>query len=126
MASKRKPRTSVPVPPEGTPAEELQKSSVTQEQGTADTPAGETLESTPTPKSQEEGSPAGITLPCVATVTAALAVLHRSIGLGTDQQLKPVATLKQGAKVTVRVIEGDNAQLANGLWTKIAYLSLGE
>lgn len=83
------------------------------------------------PEAPEEGpkalAPEPITadtpFPCKATVTAALAILRRTIGPGTAEMLKPVATLKRGAEITVISYWDGHAQLANGLWIKADYLA---
>lgn len=62
-------------------------------------------------------------LPCKATVTAALAILRRTIGPGTADMLKPVATLKRGTQITIITYQDGHAQLANGLWTNAANLA---
>ena len=56
-------------------------------------------------------------------VAVALAVLRKTIGLGTSEMLKPVATLKQGTKVTVTAIRGGECLLRNGLWIAVEYLT---
>lgn len=61
--------------------------------------------------------------PCRATVTAALAVLRRTIGPGTAEMLKPVATLKRGTEITVTTYKAGHVQLANGLWTNASCLA---
>ena len=61
--------------------------------------------------------------PFEATVAVALAVLRKTIGLGTSEMLKPVATLKQGTKVTVTAIRGGECLLRNGLWIAVEYLT---
>ena len=58
-----------------------------------------------------------------ATVAVALAVLRKTIGLGTSEMLKPVASLKQGTKVTVTAIRGGECLLRNGLWIAVEYLT---
>lgn len=94
---------------------------------TADPEAAQEPEATQDP-AQGSKEPQPLTtdtpLPCTATVAASLAILRRTTGPGTAKQLKPVATLKQGTQVTVRAVIGEDAQLANGLWTKAAFLSV--
>jgi len=79
---------------------------------------------TPGPPEQEpEPITADTPFPCKATVVASLAVLRRTIGPGTAEMLKPVATLKQGTEITVIGYRDGNVQLANGLWIKADYLA---
>lgn len=76
---------------------------------------------------KETSEPEAITsdTPCPfeATVSVALAVLRKAIGLGTNEMLRPVATLKQGTKVTVTAIRGNECLLRNGLWIAAEYLT---
>lgn len=76
-------------------------------------------EDDPEPKPINADTP----LPCKATVTAALAILRRTIGPGTADMLKPVATLKRGAQITIITYRNGHAQLANGLWTNAENLA---
>ncbi len=61
--------------------------------------------------------------PFEATVAVPLAILRKSIEPGTAEMLKPVATLKQGTKITITDIHGSNARLANGLWIALKYIA---
>lgn len=61
--------------------------------------------------------------PFETTVGVSLAVLRKNIGPGTEDMLKPVATLKQGTKVTVTAIYGEYAQIRNGLWIALEHLA---
>lgn len=76
-------------------------------------------EDDPEPKPIDADTP----LPCKATVTAALAILRRTIGPGTADMLKPVATLKRGTQITIITYRNGHAQLANGLWTNAENLA---
>ncbi len=79
---------------------------------------------TPGPLEPEpEPITADTSFPCRATVTASLAILRRTIGPGTAEMLKPVATLKQGTEITLISYRDGHVQLANGLWTKADYLA---
>ena len=62
--------------------------------------------------------------PYKATVAVSLAVLHKAVGLGTADMLKPVGTLRQGAEVTVTGRKGTYAQLRNGLYILEAFLEV--
>lgn len=61
--------------------------------------------------------------PFEATVSVALAVLRKNTGLGTSDMLKPVATLKQGTKVTVTAVRDGGCLLRNGLWIATEYIT---
>ncbi len=91
---------------------------------TEDEPATESEQETPTTDESKHAEPLTDETPCPfeATVTVALAVLRKNIGPGTAEMLKPVATLKQGAKVIVTAIYNGNARLANGLWIALEYI----
>ncbi len=91
---------------------------------TEDEPATESEQETPTADKSKRAEPLTNETPCPfeATVTVALAVLRKNIGPGTAEMLKPVATLKQGAKVIVTAIHNGNARLANGLWIALEYI----
>lgn len=106
---------------------------------TMDPPAPEepapTPEPTAEPEQQQNPAPAleadpdpdpagGRHTPYKATVAVALAVLHKEVGLGTADMLKPVGTLKQGAAVTVTGRKGTYAQLKNGLYILEAFLEV--
>lgn len=88
-------------------------------------PMGQENQEAPEPESEKEPEPITSDTPCPfeATVSVALAVLHKTIGLGTSEMLKPVATLKQGTKVTVTAIRGGECLLRNGLWIAAEYLT---
>lgn len=78
-----------------------------------------------TPEPEADPDPAGGRhTPYKATVAVALAVLHKEVGLGTADMLKPVGTLKQGAAVTVTGRKGTYAQLKNGLYILEAFLDV--
>ena len=62
--------------------------------------------------------------PYKATVAVSLAVLHKAVGLGTADMLKPVGTLRQGAEVTVTGRKGTYAPLRNGLYILEAFLEV--
>lgn len=84
-------------------------------------PAQEQQDQDPDP----EPDPAGERhTPYKATVAVALAVLHKAVGLGTADMLKPVGTLRQGAEVTVTGRKGTYAQLRNGLYILEAFLEV--
>lgn len=105
MANKKKSATPTPAPAETEKPEEQE------------TPIEETAAEPPAEEQPEQEIPIEETpCPFEATVSVALAVLRKSIPPGTADMLKPVATLKQGAKVTVTAVSGSNARLANGLW----------
>lgn len=61
--------------------------------------------------------------PFEATIAVSLAVLRKSIEPATADMLRPVATLKQGTKITITDIHGGNARLANGLWIALEYIT---
>lgn len=63
-------------------------------------------------------------IPYKAAVAVSLAVVHKEVGLGTADMLKPVGTLKQGETVTVTGRKGTYAQLKNGLYTLEAFLEV--
>lgn len=94
----------------------------------APAPAPEdTSEITPEPEADPdpELDPAGERhTPYKATVAVSLAVLHKEVGLGTADMLKPVGTLRQGAAVTVTGRKGTYAQLKNGLYILEAFLEV--
>lgn len=74
-------------------------------------------EETPAEESESKEAPVEeTTYPYKAKVTVPLAILRRSIGPGTADMLKPVATLKQGTEITIAEVCGENARLSNGLW----------
>ena len=62
--------------------------------------------------------------PYKATVAVSLAVLHKSVGVGTADMLKAVGTLRQGTEVTVTGRKGTYAQLKNGLYILEAFLEV--
>lgn len=76
------------------------------------------------PEPEKEPEPITKDTPCPfeATVSVALAVLRKTTGLGTSDMLKPVATLKQGTKVTVTAVRDGGCLLRNGLWIAAEYL----
>lgn len=96
-------------------------------------------EPAPTPEPEQQQDPATATTdpedpepdpagdrhtPYKATVAVSLAVLHKAVGLGTADMLKPVGTLRQGAEVTVTGRKGTYAQLRNGLYILEAFLEV--
>lgn len=78
-----------------------------------------------TAKEPEPPEPITKDMPCPfeATVSVALAVLRKASGIGTAEMLKPVATMKQGTKVTVKAVKGEDCLLRNGLWIATEYLT---
>ena len=88
-----------------------------------DETAAETEQESPTTEEAESTEPVTEEMQCPfeATVAVPLAILRKSIGPGTAEMLKPVATLKQGTKITITDIHGNNARLANGLWIALEY-----
>lgn len=115
MANKKKNTPEIP-------AEEIEKQETSTEEtaepeqeAPADETAAEPEQITPETESNETSCP------YEATVSVALAVLRKSIGPGTAEMLKPVATLKQGTKITITDVQGENARLANGLWIALEY-----
>lgn len=79
----------------------------------------------PEPEPERKPEPITSDTPCPfeATVSVALAVLRKTTGLGTSEMLKPVATLKQGTKVTVTAVRDGGCMLRNGLWIAAEYLT---
>ena len=88
-----------------------------------DETATETEQEAPTTEESESTGPVTKEMQCPfeATVAVPIAILRKSIGPGTAEMLKPVATLKQGTKITITDIHGNNARLANGLWIALEY-----
>ena len=121
MAAKKKPTTTAPAeanqPESGIPEETAKAISEQESQEQTQEPEQESQEQT-----QEQ---IGDDTPCPfeATVSVALAVLRKVSGLGTAEMLKPVATLKQGTKVTVVAMKDGSCMLRNGLWTASEYLT---
>ena len=119
MASKKK--TLAEAPAEKETEKQEQEATSTEEtaepkQADLDAPPTEETEA-PAPAIKEN------TFPYEATVAVALAVLRKSIEPATADMLKPVATLKQGTKITITDIHGNNARLANGLWIALEYIT---
>lgn len=119
MASKKKTLTEAPAEKKT----EKQEQEVTSTEETEKTKEAERE----APQTEETEAPAPAvkenTFPYEATVAVALAVLRKSIEPATADMLKPVATLKQGTKITITDIHGNNARLANGLWIALEYIT---
>ena len=107
----------IPGPPED-PEPEQPEAVPDQE---APAPAPEQKQEDPDPEPDPAG---GRRTPYKATVAVSLAVLHKAVGLGTEDMLKPVGTLRQGAEVTVMGRKGTYAQLRNGLYILEAFLEV--
>lgn len=77
------------------------------------------------PEAAKELEPITKDTPCPfeATVSVALAVLRKTTGPATSEMLRPVATLKQGTKVTVTAVRDGGCLLRNGLWIATEYLT---
>lgn len=144
MANKKKNITPAPAKPQEqkAPIEEKTTESVTEEQPEQKAPIEEKIAEPATEEQAEQVAPVEekatdeektaepateeqpeqevpieeTPCPFEATVSVALAVLRKSIPPGTADMLKPVATLRQGTKVTITAVSGSNARLANGLW----------
>lgn len=137
MANKKKSATELPAKvEEAAPIEpELEEQDTTPADGETvtepeqeaapadDESAAETEQEAPTAEESESIEPVTEETQCPfeATVAVPLAILRKSIGPGTAEMLKPVATLKQGTKITITDIHGNNARLANGLWIALEY-----
>lgn len=130
MANKKKSTAELPDKiEENVPIElelEEQETATEPEQETTpvdDETVAETEQESPTTEESESTEPVTEEMQCPFEVTVAvpLAILRKSIGPGTAEMLKPVATLKQGTKITITDIHGNNARLANGLWIALEY-----
>lgn len=106
----------IPGPPED-PASENEPEATTAPEDPAPAPEQQDPDPEPDPAGERH-------TPYKATVTVALAVLHKAVGLGTADMLKPVGTLRQGAEVTVTGRKGTYAQLKNGLYILEAFLEV--
>lgn len=110
------------IPP--APAEGITPESPAEERPEQEAPIEETAPEPSAEEQPEQEAPIEETpCPFEATVSVGIAVLRKSIGPGTADMLKIVATLKQGTKVTVAAINNGNARLANGLWISLEYIS---
>jgi len=106
------------------PAPEQESSQGPQEAPAAPDPEEQPPED-PTPDPEPEPVPVGERpLPYRATVAVSVGVLHKAVGIGTADMLKPVGSLRQGAEVTVTGRSGPYAQIKNGLWIKEAFLEV--
>ncbi len=123
------------VPQEAAPAPEVQEPAPEREspqeppeapqEAITDLAPEEQPQEDPTPDPEPEPVPAGERpLPYRATVAVSIAVLHKAVGIGTADMLKPVGSLRQGAAVTVTDRSGPFARLKNGLWMKEAFLEV--
>lgn len=137
MARKKKTDADATLAPEATAPEAVQADPAPANEPEAQAAPPEPPEApaaTPDPEKEPEAPeavqdpepepPGERPLPYRATVSVALAVVRKAVGLGTADQLKPVGTLKQGAAVTVVDRFEGYAQLANGLWIDEGFLTV--
>ncbi|MEZ3453545.1 MAG: hypothetical protein K1W17_04160 [Oscillospiraceae bacterium] len=111
-------------PEQEAPIEETAPEPSAEERPEQEAPIEETAPEPSAEEQPEQEAPIEETpCPFEATVSVGIAVLRKSIGPGTADMLKIVATLKQGTKVTVAAINNGNARLANGLWISLEYIS---
>ncbi len=113
--------------PEPSQAPEVQKP--TPERESPQEPQEVTTDPAPEEQPPEDPDPEPVPagerpLPYRATVAVSIAVLHKAVGIGTADMLKPVGSLRQGAVVTVTDRSGPFARLKNGLWMKEAFLEV--
>ena len=76
-----------------------------------------------TPPEEPKSPTADTPLPFEATVCVSLAVVRKAPATALMAS-KPVASLKQGTKVTVTAIHDGSGRMAHGLWGLLDYLAL--
>lgn len=127
MAAKKKSTVKAPIDEtapvvreQNTAPDESKQTAETEQESPAESEqTAEMVQTTESPEIVTEGTPC----PFEATVAVALAILRKGIEPATAEMLKPVATLKQGTKITITDIHGSNARLANGLWIALEYIT---